>query len=196
MKNFNFRWIVILAVFLTVQLVGYGKNVADNRTPSVPQEISEEAEALEESSIGQVDSSPSTEADNNSASETLQSGEDSVDETDSNPLTEAEDSPVVERPQKDGFNTETATQLTLNSIVFSIPDYWQYSDSKSNDTTKYYYAETGDAVAFLYISIDSDQSYSQEDFDNQKEVISKSLVSEFQDGQIIILMSIKIYRHL
>ena len=93
----------------------------------------------------------------------------------------------VQRIEKNEFNKSANTTIVFDGIKLSVPSYFADEDAEiSEESNKYYYAEAGEAVAFLetmYTDLGAEVSEAQ--FKDQLDDFDEGVISPLENPEIL-----------
>lgn len=94
---------------------------------------------------------------------------------------------IPNKIERNGFNKLTNSTYCVGNINFSIPTY--YDTEKSNGSTTYLYAETGNSIVMLTLVSDhvdfGNSSFSSEDLDILFDTCIEGFLSTFEDVELL-----------
>ncbi len=100
----------------------------------------------------------------------------------------------VQRIEKNEFNTASNSTIVFDGIRLSVPPSFseEYTDM-STDDNKYYYAEMGEAVAFLEtMYTDLPEAVSEDTFIAEKDDFDEGIISTLENPEILSSLDVTV----
>ena len=100
----------------------------------------------------------------------------------------------VQRIEKNEFNTASNSTIVFDGIRLSVPPSFseEYTDM-STDDNKYYYAEMGEAVAFLEtMYTDLPEAVSEDTFIAEKDDFDEGIISTLENPEILSFLDVTV----
>jgi len=93
----------------------------------------------------------------------------------------------VQRTEKNEFNKSTNTSIVFDGVRLSVPPAFATEDTEiSEESNKYYYAESGEAVAFLEtMYTDLGAEVTEDQFKSQLDDFDEGVISPLDNPEIL-----------